>query len=95
MRSNDKLHKNNPDTLSGSLYVTVKMAAMLQCYIVVKRDPIPDFNFLGSLRSSSQIAVLGGRWILQAKSLDKVYSMCWYPFMNNNACQIYFIQHQI
>ena len=32
-----------------------------------------------------------GRRILQAKSWNKVYSLCRYPFMNNNGCQIYFI----
>ena len=32
-----------------------------------------------------------GRWNLKTKPSDKVYSMRWYPFMNNTACQICFI----
>ena len=47
------------------------------------------------------MAWLDGPWVagwrrrrrgtLRAKSWNKVYSMCRYPFMNNNGCRIYFI----
>ena len=67
-----------------------------------------EISFTRELRVNSKIPVLdwiGPAWgslgdgtgwrVLRAKSLDKLYSMHWYPFMNNSACQICCIQYQI
>ena len=69
---------------------TLRMDVMSLCILCRARSQIPVYVRPDWARPVRLVGGIG-RGILRAKSWNKVYSMCRYPFMNNNGCQICFI----
>ena len=60
-------------------------------YFRLNKGPQPNSGVRPDWGRPGRLVGGAGSGILRAKSWNKVYSMCRYPFMNNNGCQNCFI----